>query len=444
VSKALWIPTAWLFFCLSRSFSQWMGASPTGQAVAAAAYVEGSPTDAAVYAALEVIALIVVITRWRRVGPILFRNWPFLLFFSYAALSISWSDFPFVTFKHWIKGIGDLMMVLIVISEENVIRAVDCLTTRLAFVLVPLSVLFIKYYPLLGRVLNMSFQMEWVGVSTQKNGLGELCDFLGLAILWRIRCAYRDREDPRRKRHLLALSAVFAMIVWLLWMCDSMTSISALIMAMIVMFFLTRPIFQNRTALVHLLVATLFSFTLYALFFQSSGSLLENLGRNPTLTGRTEIWKMALSVPNNRLIGVGYESFWLGSRLEYLWQAFPGFRVNEAHNGYIEILLTLGWTGAVLLGILIAMGYRNAVSSYRRNPYLGSLRIGFFLAAMINALTEAAFRMMGGPWIFFLLATAAVQVHDESGLGNQRRTSSLSPSRIRQTDDDPKDAQVLY
>jgi len=441
VSKALWIPTLWLFFCLSRSASQWLGMSPPPADVASV-YLEGSPIDRAVFIILEVIAMIVVVGRRRRVGSILLQNWPIWLFFSYAALSITWSDYPLVTLKHWIKGIGDVLMILIVLTEPDIPEAVKRLFTRLGFVLLPLSVLFIKYYPQLGRVLNLSWQMEPVGVTTQKNGLGELCDFLGLVLLWRLRSAYNDREDRNRKRRLLALGAVLAMVIWLLWTCNSMTSICALSMASIVMLLSTRPAFRRRPALVHLLIVGLFSCTLYALFFQSSGSLIENLGRNPTLTGRTDVWKMVFSIPNNRLLGVGYESFWLGHRLQEMWKAFPGFLVNEAHNGYIEIVLTLGWIGAILLGILIATGYRNVIVAYRRNPDIGSLRMAFFFAAVINALTEAAFRMMGPPWIAFLLATIAVPAYFAPKSGRSgRRGRQLS--RPAETSDVAVPEQVL-
>ena len=410
VSTALWIPTLWLFFCFSRSASQWLGISPPTMDMTSA-YLEGSPIDRALFIGLEVAALIVVIGRGRRVGTILLQNWPICLFFSYAALSITWSDYPLVTLKHWIKGIGDVMMILIVLTEQNVPDAIKSLFTRLGFVLVPLSVLFIKYYLQLGRVLNLSWQMEPVGVASQKNGLGELCDFLGLALLWRLRSAYIDREDPNRKRRLLALGAVLAMVIWLLWTCDSMTSICALSMASIIMLLSTRPAFRRRPALVHFLVVALLSCTVYALFFESSGSLIAGLGRNPTLTGRTDIWHAALTVQNNRLVGAGYESFWLGARLQEMWRAIPGLRVNEAHNGYIEIVLSLGYIGAILLGILIATGYRSVFTGYRRHPEIASLRMAFFFAAVTNALTEAAFRMMGPPWIAFLLATIAVPAY---------------------------------
>jgi O-antigen ligase len=430
LSKALWIPTLWLFFCFSRSASQWLGITSMTTDMASA-YLEGSPIDRALFIGLEVAALLVVIARGRRVGTILLQNWPICLFFSFAALSITWSDYPLVTLKHWIKGIGDLMMILIVLTEQNVPDAIKLLFTRLGFLLVPLSVLFIKYYLQLGRVLNLSWQMEPVGVATQKNGLGELCDFLGLVLLWRLRSAHNDREDPNRKRRLLAIGVVLAMIIWLLWTCDSMTSICALTMASIIMLLSTRPAFRRRPALVHFLVILLLSCTLYALFFESSGSLIAGLGRNPTLTGRTDIWQAALTVRNSRLVGAGYESFWLGTRLQEMWNAIPGLLVNEAHNGYIEIILTLGYIGAILLGILIATGYRNVITDYRRHPEIASLRMAFFFAAVTTALTEAAFRMMGPPWIAFLLAIIAVPASSapETGLRDRGGRELSQPAQ---------------
>jgi len=407
VSKALWIPTIWLFFGSSRSLGEWLGMGGTNEI--ANAYLEGDPIDRNFLIVLQVIALIVLINRGRRVGPILRRNWVIGLFFLYAALSMAWSDYPFVTLKHWIKGIGDLMMVLIVLTEPSIAGAVKRLVTRLGFVLVPLSLLFIWYYPSLGRTHTMDWTPEAVGVATQKNGLGELCDIFGLALLWRFRNTYNDRKDPNRRRRLLVLVAVLAMIVWLLHLCNSMTSICALCMAGGVMLLSTRPAFRRRPAFLHLLIAGVIVCTMYALFFQSSGALIQGLGRDATLSGRTDAWPQFIKLVNNRLVGVGYESFWLGNRLQEVWEITQGLKINEAHNGYIEVLLTLGWLGEGLLGVLFATGYRNVIRAYRSDPDANSLRIAWFLAVVITGLTEAAFRMMGLPWIVFLLATAAAQ-----------------------------------
>jgi len=407
VSQALWIPTVWLFFGSSQSPAQWLGMDAGMDQ--AGGYLEGSPFDRNFLIILQVIALIVLIKRRRRLGPILRRNWVIGLFFLYAALSLTWSDYPFVTLKHWIKGIGDVMMVVIVLSEPNIAEAVKRLVTRLGFVLVPLSLLFIWYYPALGRTHTMDWTPEAVGVATQKNGLGELCDIFGLALLWRFRNAYNDRKDPNRRRRLLALGAVLAMIVWLLHLCNSMTSICALSMAGGVMLLSTRPAFRRRPVYVHFLILGVIVCTVYALFFQSSGSLIQSLGRDPTLTGRTDAWPELLRLVNNQLVGVGYESFWLGDRLQKVWVITKGLKINEAHSGYVEMLLTLGWIGLALMGVLIATGYRNVIAAYRRDPDTNSLRIAWFLAIVITGLTEAAFRMMGLTWVVFLLVTANSQ-----------------------------------
>lgn len=405
VSISLWVPTIWLFFCLSRSLSAWLGLNPTADR--SLTYTEGSPIDAALFAVLEVLALIVLLTRGMKVVRILRSNWAIVLFFFYAGLSMLWSDYPVVTLKHWTKGVGDLMMVLIVLTEPNVSDAIERLFTRLGFVLLPLSILFIKYYPQLGRVLTLSWTMEPVGVAQQKNSLGELCDFVGLVLLWRLRSAFNYCEGRERVRHMVALSAVLAMVVWLLWVCNSMTSIGALVMASTVMLLSARPAFRRNPAWVHITVVALLTVTIYGLFFQSSGEMIQSMGRNPTLTGRTDIWKVVLGIPTNRLIGAGYESFWLGSRLQEMWRAFPGLQLNESHNGYIEITITLGWIGAALLGVLIVTGYRNVIGWLHRDRDLGSLKTALFLSVVVTGLTEAAFRMMGPPWIFFLLASAA-------------------------------------
>src|SRR5438045_1699784 len=112
-------------------------------------------------------------------------------------------------------------------------------------------------------------------------------------------------------------------------------------------------------------------------------------------------------MPVNRLIGVGFESFWLGERLQEIWSLY-WWRPNEAHNGYIEVLINLGWIGLVLLALLLITGYRNIIAAFRRDPEISCLKLGYFVVAVIYALTEAAFRMHGVTWIFLLLSVAAI------------------------------------
>ena len=158
---------------------------------------------------------------------------------------------------------------------------------------------------------------------------------------------------------------------------------------------------MERLPLLAGLLASLYSHC----FINTMGTLVHSLGRNSTLTGRTSIWKAVLSMHTNPVIGTGFESFWLGNRLEAVWNmSVKG--IQEAHNGFIELYLNLGWMGLFLLGWLIVSGYRNGVAALRREPNDGRLRLAYLTAALIFSMTEAGLRMLTPIWFAFLLAIA--------------------------------------
>ena len=415
MSKALWIPAVWLFLISSRPVSLWLGMATNIEGVNATAayvegnsteaYVEGSPFDRNVFVFLLLAALVVLVARSGRVGPLLRKNVPILLYFGFCAVSIVWSDFPFVAFKRFTKAIGDLGMVLIILTESDPLAALKRLVTRLGFLIFPLSVLFIKYYPQIGRRLTNSWTLEPIGVSVQKNSLGLDCMMYGVLFLWMIVRVYRERQDPDRRRRLLAYGTIVTMIIWLLSQCNSTTSITGLVSAGGVMWLASRP--SRKPAVVHLLVIAVLGMAVTALFFDPGGGMVGALGKDPTLTGRTQIWKLVLGLHTNPWVGTGFESFWLGPRLEKMRTALPNFPVNEAHNGYLEVYLNLGWAGICFIVLLLVTGYKRVISGIRRNPEKFSLFLGFFLCTLFDSFTEAAFRLMAVSWVFLLLVIVA-------------------------------------
>jgi exopolysaccharide production protein ExoQ len=404
VSKALWIPGIWLFLISSRPASLWFGVEPDLNGVdATAAYVEGSPFDRNVF--LFILLASFAILLGRKVSPLLRKNPVILAYFLFCAASIIWSDFPLVAFKRFIKSLGDVAIVLIILSDPDPLGALKWLLSRLGFVIFPLSILYIKYYPAIGRRLTMSWTLEPVGVATQKNELGLDCMIYGVFFLWMIISIYRDKEHPNRRRQLIAYGTIMGMIMWLLNQCNSTTSITGLISSGVVMWFASRP--SRKPALVHVSVLAVLALCITALFFDSGGGMVQALGKDPTLTGRTEIWGLVLNIHTNPLIGTGFESFWLGPRLEKMRTALPNFPINEAHNGYLEVYLNLGWIGICLIALLLMSAYRNIISAIRQNSEKGSLLLGFLLCMLFYSFTEAAFRMMTIAWVFLVLVIAA-------------------------------------
>ncbi|HKF48392.1 MAG TPA: O-antigen ligase family protein [Terracidiphilus sp.] len=405
-SWALWIPILWFGIICSRPISNWI--HPDQGTDYMDRFTEGSPLDATIYGFLILAALLVLNRRADRVKSFLQANLPIVLFFAYCAVSVVWSDDPMVATKRLVKAIGDFGMVLVVLSDADSETAVKRMYTYTGFVLLPMSVLLILFFPSLGTSYNVSDHVTmYTGVATFKNLLGVMCMACGLGALWSLISAWQDREMPNRKRHLVAYGITVLLALGLLVRSDSMTSFSSFALAGMVMAVSATPLAKRRPGV--LLAAVLFAVGIagFALFMDSGGSLLENIGRNPTLTGRTMIWRAVLAQHINPLIGAGFESFWMGDRMQSVW-SMSQVGIQQAHDGYLELYLNLGWIGIALLGLMIVTGYRNGFLLYMRDPTAGRLRIAVLTAAVVFGFTEAGYRMMSPDWTGFLVAVTAL------------------------------------
>ena len=142
VSRALWLPLAWIFFVGAKFVSQWM--TLLGLSVQAASQEDGSPIDSAVFLALIVAGAIVLVRRGVSPGKFLRNNAWLTIFLLYGFLSIAWSDFPFVALKRWVKVLGHPIMALIVLTDPVPREALRSVLKRSGYLLILPSVLFIK------------------------------------------------------------------------------------------------------------------------------------------------------------------------------------------------------------------------------------------------------------------------------------------------------------
>jgi len=389
VTRALWIPFLWIFFIASRSTSQWftLFGLPTG----GGSLEEGTPLDAAVQFGLMAAGFFVLTKRQVNLAEVFRNNAWLTVFLLYCFIAVAWSDFPFVAFKRWFKMLGNPIMVLIIFSEPDTKEALITLLKRCAYVLVPLSILFIRYYEEWGRYYD-----EWTGgtantgVTIDKNMLGCSCLVLGLFFFWDLLKILRSNKSKFRRNELVLNLTFLCMIWWLLQKANSATSLVAFVAGMLVMTLLGRR-FVNRRLIGTYVLAGAVLVAVAELSFGLFSRLIELVGRDSTLTGRTGVWKECLAIHINPIFGVGFQSFWLGDRLEKLW-SLHWWHANEAHNGYLETYLNLGLLGlAILVGLLIAT-FCKARRELLNDFDFGRFRLGFLATIVVYNWTESTFQ----------------------------------------------------
>ena len=426
-SKALWLPIIWIALAGSRPVSDWLGVQYNG----ASTQLEGSPVDAAVQGVLLAAALGILILRERRTRILLAANWPVLIYFVYCLISAAWSSHPDISFKRWIKAIGDVAMCLVIVTDGHPMAALRRLISRVGFVLLPASVLFIKYYGDLGHGYSPDGGQTNTGVTNNKNTLGVLLLVISLYTLFQVMTLLRSESRPDRRRHLLAQGTLLAFGLVLLDMAHSATSIACFIIGAGLILATGLRAFRNRPARVHALCLVIILTGGLLQVLGGGDAIAHALGRESNLSGRTEIWAAVIPAVPNSIVGAGFESFWISPNVVIFQRALVGWwhpeGLNEAHNGYIEVYLNLGWVGVVLVSTILITGYSRAIKAFRQNQYIGGLMLAYIIAAAVYSFTEAGFRMLDLMWIFLLLAIVSA-TGVTAGLFDREATKAL-PSR---------------
>jgi len=402
VSGALWLPVLSLVLTCSRAVTEWLNifGLPVSGGVS---LEEGSRVDALFWSVMIIAGFCVLVRRQVRLSVIVSNNGWLIVFLLYCLISIAWSDFPFVAFKRWIKILNHPIMALIVLTEPDLEEALKRLMKRCAYVIVPVSILFIRYYPNLGRRYDpwTGFQMV-CGIHVGKNGLGADCMILGFFFFWYWLQTRQTERNIQRRNELRLIFGFLIAIWWLFSQAHSATSFISLVIGILVVIFVgIRP--KNRNFIGTYLVTALLLLVIAELAFGISGHLSEALGRGSGLSGRKELWTDLLGLHTNPIFGVGFESFWLGDeRLKRLHEG-RAFQPNEAHNGYLEIYLTLGLVGVFLvIAMFIATFWKIRLNLFRTFEW-GRYRLGFLATVILYNWTEAAFKTLNPIWFVFCL-----------------------------------------
>jgi O-antigen ligase len=390
LTRALWIPTIWMLTVAGKPLSIWLGQSGSDD-------LTGSPFDRFAQLGFLCLGLLLLSRRSFDWSAAVKEHLWLIILVIYMLVSILWSDIPYVSLKRWTREFIALVMAFVLLTEENPQFALECLLRRTIYIFIPFSLLLIRYYPEYGvQYGRWNGERMWVGFTVQKNGLGRLCLIAVFFLAWNLVTRYQKRGFSVAKYQTHADVIVLAMALWLLkgppnsYPATAMAALAAGLAVFMGLLLLRNRSLRMATAICGsavICLAVLGTALPLATAGKTvtSGGLAGLLGRDETLTGRTDVWAELLpSFEKRSILGYGFGGFWTPSTQE------DAFGVKEAHNGYLDVCLGLGVVGALLTGLFLFSVFLQAKMALARDFTWASFCICFLLMVEIHNLTESS------------------------------------------------------
>jgi O-antigen ligase len=407
VSAAMWIPTLWMLAIASKPLGIWFGMA--GQAES------GSWPDRLLLMGLSAAGFAVLARRrhdWLRA---LSRSGWLIALLAYMLLSTLWSDIPAIAVRRWVREAIILVVALVIMSEANPRQALESLLRRSTYILLPFSLMLIKYYPALGvEYARWSGLQMWVGVTLHKNTLGRLCLISAIFLLWALYRHWRARTPAVGRYEIWADVSVLLIALFLLSGDEgaySATSLGTFVFGTATLIGLSwlrgLHIRVPRTGLAALVII-LIGFGAAAPFLGGSNlaSVSSTFGRDETLTGRTQTWAELVPVVERQpLLGSGFGSFWTTARRDF-------YQMSHGHNGYLDILLEIGAVGlAIYIAWLVSCALR-LHGALGKDYAWASLALCFLLMALVYNSTESALNSLTEQMTAVVVLVSMVVPHE--------------------------------
>jgi O-antigen ligase len=261
------------------------------------------------------------------------------------------------------------------------------------------SILFAIVLPQYGRDLMGGHSSAWKGIFCAKNYLGNMAlFFLTVAV------SYRPRANFWRYMRISQILFCLLAIVF------SRAATSYLLTAVYIAYALTLKVVRDlrkKDYFVAFILLFVFFASIATVMILQPDILISLLGKDATLTGRTEIWDAVMgSIAKQPLFGYGYQAFWLGFKGEsYRIILTVTWALAQAQNGFLDVTLEMGIVGLIVVLLIFGFAFRDGVS------------------CLLNSRDQVQLR--GIEWYMAIVILTAIYNLDESLLFEPRHLGSM-------------------
>jgi O-antigen ligase len=302
------------------------------------------------YVFLFLSSMIIVIKRFGTISLFIKREKYLSLFILLCLVSAVWSNYHFMSFKRSFQLLSvflGLLNALLFIEPSKLLKVLKIIIILYLLVTV-FSSLFI------GAAIDPRFG-TWRGLSDHKNGLAQYGFYCFIISLF----FYGEQNKLSTKITNYAISFVSVIIVFMSGSSTGIVMIGLIIIISLI--FSIEEIFKSlRIGRTIMIMVLLFIIGLWIVINIFAPHLMDKipimLGKDPTLSMRTEIWDYVWTEIEKKIfLGYGYGTYWIkgSSVIANFASMFAGFEVNQAHNGYLEIMLQLGLIGITLFATIL-------------------------------------------------------------------------------------------
>ena len=352
----------WMYFT-SALFCESLFISPDPRALAPAEANPYDPIFSKVQLVIYGVTFLLVLLRWRTSLNVLLRHPLIVGMLGLVLASCLWSDVPDDSWRKGLNAMATSLFGVYTASRYSLKEQLKYLTIALGIVSI-FCLLFTLAAP--GAAIEIGANAgSWRGPLTQKNLLARLMVLtimISLMAVWTI---------PRLQLFSWIACAVSTLV---LVFTGSKTGLIVLAV-MLVLLPLYRALRYKDTLMIPILIATVLVVgTTVSLIIGNWESLLLGLGRDPSLSGRTDLWLGAIDKITERpWLGYGFKAFWRdeGGATE-IWK-IVGYEPPHAHNGYLNMSLDLGLVGLALFLLSMLVAYVRSIQWLRLRPGVLSL-----------------------------------------------------------------------
>ena len=366
--------------------------------------IEPSSFDLSINAKISLliyaITFVLLAIRWKQVLGVLGSNKSIWLLMGVICFSYFWSINPSQTLRFAVYAIGTTSFGLYLATRYTLQEQMNLLgwTYGLLLILSFLFVLAVPKYGLMGGVHEGALR----GVFTHKNQFGAFMAPSGVIFFLN---ALRGEKYSWIHWSLLVLSCA-AMV-----MSQSTTALGtfAIMLLLCIIYRILRWRYEVMVSAVLAVAFVGVAMLIWIAGYVGSDSLLDLVGKDVTLSGRTNIWRYVWDQIELRP--------WLGYGLAAFWNGFDGpsgyiqlamrIGVIYAHNGFLDLWLSLG-----LLGLSVfVIGYISTVIQSlallrKTNTPEGFWPLLFLTYILLSNLTEGTISNMNSSFWAIYAATS--------------------------------------